>query len=267
MMLRSIFAKTLYDQRRDLLGWSVALVLLVAMYVAVWPSVRDQPSVSDFLDQMPEAFRSLFATSGADMSTPVGYVQIELLSFMGPIAMLIYAIGAGVGAIGGEEDRHTMDLLLANPVSRSRIVLDKFAAMALGTFLLAAVIGFALVAEGQLVDMQLPAGNVAAAMLHLALLGVVFGSLALALSASTGRTGLSRGIPAVVAVLAYIVNALAPLVDWLEPLQKLSPFYQYVGHDPLREGVSGVSVVVAVATVAVLVALAVLGFRRRDVAA
>jgi ABC-2 type transport system permease protein len=104
-------------------------------------------------------------------------------------------------------------------------------------------------------------------MLHLALLGVVFGSLALALSASTGRTGLSRGIPAVVAVLAYIVNALAPLVDWLEPLQKLSPFYQYVGHDPLREGVSGVSVVVAVATVAVLVALAVLGFRRRDVAA
>jgi ABC-2 type transport system permease protein len=99
MMLRSIFTKTLYDQRRGLLGWSVALVLLVAMYVAVWPSVRDQPSVSDFLDQMPEAFRSLFATSGADMSTPVGYVQIELLSFMGPIAMLIYAIGAGVGAI------------------------------------------------------------------------------------------------------------------------------------------------------------------------
>lgn len=170
-MLANIFTKTLYDQRRSLLAWSVSLVLLVGMYVAIWPSMRDQPNMNDFLDQMPEAFRSLFATSGADMSTPVGYIQIELLSFMAPIAALIYAISGGAAAISGEEDRHTMDLLLANPVSRDRVLLDKFAAMALGTFLLAGVIGLALVAEGSLVDMGLPAGNVAAVMLHLALLG------------------------------------------------------------------------------------------------
>lgn len=266
-MLADVLAKTLHDQRRSLLGWSVSLALLVAMYVAIWPSVRDQPSMNDFLDQMPEAFRSLFATSGADMSTPVGYVQVELLSFIGPIAVLVYAINAGVAAVSGEEDRHTMDLLLANPVSRTRLVLDKFVAMALGTFFLAGFTGLALLAEGQLANMDLPAGKVAAAMLHMALLGVVFGALALALSASTARSGLSRGVPGAAAVVAYVVNGLAPMVDWLEPLQKLSPFYQFIGHDPLRTGVSGSSVLVAVATVAVLVALAVLGFRRRDVAA
>ncbi|TFD14699.1 ABC transporter permease [Cryobacterium sp. TMT1-21] len=266
-MLASLFTKTLYDQRRGLLGGSVSLVLLVGMYVALWPSLRDQPSMSDFLKQMPEAFRYLFAATGADMSTPVGYVQVELLSFMGPIAVLVYAIGVGVAVIGGEEDHHTMDLLLANPVGRTRVVLEKFTALALGTFLLAAVTGVSLVGLGSFADMNLPAGDVAAAMLHLALLGVVFGALALTLSASTGRTGLSRGIPAVVAVVAYVVNALAPLVDWLDPFQKLSPYYQYIGHDPLREGVDGPSVLVAVATVAVLLGLAVLGFRRRDIAA
>lgn len=52
--------------------------------------------MSDFLDEMPEAFRTLFAISVADMSTPIGYVQVELLSFVGPIAVLIYAIDAGV---------------------------------------------------------------------------------------------------------------------------------------------------------------------------
>jgi ABC-2 type transport system permease protein len=266
-MLANVFMKTLLDQRRSLLWWSVSLVLMVGMYVAIWPSMRDQPSMGQFLDQMPEAIRSLFATSGADMSTPVGYLQIELMSFLGPTVVLLYSIGTGVGAIGGEEDRHSMDLLLANPVSRSRVVLDKFAVMAFGTFLLTAVTGLALVLEGRLTNMDLPPGNVAAAMLHLALLGVVFGSLALALSAATGKTGLSRGIPAVVAVVSYIVNALAPLVDWLAPLQKLSPFYQYIGNDPLRDGVSGGSILVSVATVVVLVALAILGFRRRDVAA
>jgi AAA domain, putative AbiEii toxin, Type IV TA system len=54
-MLRSITSRTLYDQRRGLLAWAVSLTLLVAMYVAIWPSVRDQPSVQDFLDRMPKA--------------------------------------------------------------------------------------------------------------------------------------------------------------------------------------------------------------------
>ncbi|MBI3688652.1 MAG: ABC transporter permease subunit [Actinobacteria bacterium] len=266
-MLRSVTGKTLFDQRRALLAWSMSLALLVAMYVAIWPSIRGQPSMSDLLDRMPEAMRSLFAMSGADMSTPTGYVKIELLSFMGPMLLLIYTIAAGAAAVAGEEDRHTLDLLLANPISRTRLVLHKLAAMALGTALLAAVMGVAMIAEGSLADMGLPVGAVLAAMLHMALLALVFGAFALAIGATSGRPGLSRAVPAVVAVLAYIVNGLGPVVSWLEPLQKLSPFYQYAGHDPLVTGVSLTGVAVAVGTVTVLVLLAVLGFRRRDVAA
>lgn len=265
-MLASVLLKTIRDQGRLLVAWTVSLALIVATYAAVWPAVKSQPSISSFIEQMPEAFRSLFATSSADMSTPTGYIQVELLSFMGPIAVLIYAISSGAGAIGGEEDRHTMDLLLSNPVGRGRVVVDKFLAMVLGTFLLAAVLGISLVLEGSMVDLVLPADKVAAAMLHLALLGVVFGALALALSAGTGRTGLSRGVPAALAVLAYIVNALAPLVDAFDRIQKVSPFFQYVAHDPLRQGVAWDSVLVSAATVAVLLGLAVAGFRRRDIA-
>lgn len=145
--------------------------------------------------------------------------------------------------------------------------MDKFVAMTAGTILVAAVMGLALVAEGSLVDLDLPGSKVAATMLHLALLGVVFGGMALMLSASTGRAGISRGVPAVVAVVAYVVNGLAPLVDWFEDIQTSSPFYQHIGHDPLRNGLDGGSLAISVATTAVLLTLAVLGFRRRDVGA
>ena len=266
-MLRSVMPKTLYDQRRGLLAWVVSLVLLVAMYVAIWPSIKSQPSLADFLNKMPQAFRSLFAASGADMSTPLGYVQIELMSFLGPLIVILYAVTAGAAAVAGEEDRHTLDLLLANPVSRRRLVLEKAAAMALGTFALAAVTGASLLLEGRWADLTLPVGGVAAAMLHMALLGVVFGALALAVGASFGHAGASRAVPAVVAVVAYVVNGLAPQVSWLQPVRKLSPFYQFNGNDPLRNGVSWAAVLVAAATVLVLVALAIAGFRRRDVAA
>ncbi len=265
LMLHTVATKTLRDQRRALGWWSLSLALLVGMYVAIWPSIRDQPSMNDFLDQMPEAFRAMFASSGADMSTPVGYIQVELLSFMGPILLLLYTVTSGSGALAGEEDRRTMDLLLSAPVSRTKVVLSKLAAMVAGTALLAGVLALAAIVEGSWADMDLPVGNIVAAMVHLGLLGLVFGTLALAVGGVTGQPGLSRAMPAVVAVLAYVLNGLAPIVDWLEPYQKLSPFYQYIGHDPLRHGLSTSSVLVAVATVAVLTAVAVVGFRRRDV--
>lgn len=266
-MLRSVLLKTFYDQRRGLVVWVASLLLLVAMYVAIWPSIKGQPSLRDFLDTMPDAFRNLFAASGADMSTPVGYIQIELMSFLGPFLLILYAVMAGAAAVAGEEDGHTLDLLLANPVGRARLVLEKAAAMVLGTLGLAAVLGLGLLVQGGWADMNLPAGNVAAAMLHMALLALVFGALALAVGAAFGHATAARAVPAALVVVAYIVNGLGPQVSWLEPFQKLSPFYQYIGHDPLRNGVSVAGVAIALATVVVLLALAVVGFRRRDVAA
>ena len=265
-MLHDVIRKTLFDQRRSYPAWCAGVLLVVAMYVALWPSIRRQPSMQDFLDQMPEALRNLFAMSGADMSTPVGYIQIELLSFMGPLLVLLYAVAAGSSAVAGEEDRGTLDLLLATPTPRTRIVVEKAMAMAVGTVGLCALLGVALVAEGALVDLALPVGHVAAAMLHLALLGLVFGALALAVGAGTGRLALSRAVPVLLAVVGYVVNGLGGLVDWLRPLQNLSPFYQYAAHDPLRQGISWVSVGVAVATVVVLVVVAAVAFDRRDVA-
>ncbi|HET8766264.1 MAG TPA: ABC transporter permease subunit, partial [Pedococcus sp.] len=171
-MLADVWRKTLFDQRRALVGWVSSIVLVVLLYAAIWPSLRDQPSMSDFLDQMPEAFRSLFATAGADMSTPTGYIQIELMSFMAPALLIIYAVGQGSSAVAGEEDRHSLDLLLGAPVSRTRVLLDKALALVIGTVLLVVVTGAALVLEGAAFDLHLPLSGVVAAMTHLAALSL-----------------------------------------------------------------------------------------------
>ncbi len=63
-MLHNVATKTLFDQRRTLLAWMISLALLVGMYVAIWPSIRDQPAMTDFLNSMPPAIRSMFAMSG-----------------------------------------------------------------------------------------------------------------------------------------------------------------------------------------------------------
>lgn len=258
-----VLLQTLHLQRRSLAVWSLALVLLVAMYGAIWPSLRDQPILTDFMDRMPEVMRSLLAD--ADMSTPVGYVQAEVLSITGPLLVILYAVSSGAGGIAGEEDRRRLDMLLANPVSRTRVVLEKAGAMTVGVLVLVTAIGLSLVVGGWLGGPEIPVGRVVAAMAHLSLLGLVFGALAAAVGGLTGNLAASRAVPAVVAVLAYAVNGLAPLVPWLEPLQDLSPFAQYTGARPLVLGFSPGDATVAVLTAAVLIAVSVVGFRRRDI--
>jgi ABC-2 type transport system permease protein len=53
---------------------------------------------------------------------------------------------------------------------------------------------------------------------------VIFATLAAAVGALTGHVAASRAVPAVVAVLTYTLNGLAPLMSRLEPLRSPSPF-------------------------------------------
>lgn len=265
-MLREVWTKSLRDQRRSLLLWSVSLVLLVGMYAAFYPSFRGSQNYTDLINQMPKALRDLFtAGAGGDLSSGPGFVYMELLSFMAPTLLLIYAIGVGAQAIAGEEDARTMELLLATPITRRRLLLDKCLAMIIGAAILATVMGVAVVVFGAVTGMGLSTMNVFASMTHLVLLALVFGALALLVGAATGNVALARAIPAGLAVAAYLLNGFGVSVSWLAGARRFSPFFQYVGHDPIREGFSVGSLLIATATASLLVALAVPLLVRRDV--
>ena len=86
----------------------------------------------------------------------------------------------------------------------------------------------------------------------------LFGSKRELLRAVGERYG--RGL----ATAAFFVYGLAPLVESIEPVQKLSPFWWYLGAKPLNEGFDMLFVLMLV-WIAAGVAAALWGFRRRDV--
>jgi ABC-2 type transport system permease protein len=265
-MAASVLRKSVRDQRRALFFWAVGLVGLIGMYVGIYPSMRGSTGYSDIIDKMPESLRALFVASGVgDVTTGPGFLYVELLSFMAPMLVLLYAVGAGSGAVAGEESRRTLDLLLASPVSRTRLVVEKVAAMVVGLGVLGVTLVVATIGLGALADMGLSSANVVATMAHLVMLGLVFGALALFVGCLTGRPALSRGVAAMVAVVTYLVNGFGLTVDWLRPLRPLSPFYQYLAHDPIRHGLAPGALAVALATAVVLVVAAAWVFERRDV--
>ena len=86
----------------------------------------------DFVDEMPEAIRSIY---GTDTSTSAGLVLGAMFSLMAPLMVLVYSISGGTNASTGEERSQTLGLLLANPVSRTRVLLAKTAVVVVGVLL------------------------------------------------------------------------------------------------------------------------------------
>jgi ABC-2 type transport system permease protein len=267
-MLHSVFSKTLLDVRRALVWWSLGLIGLAAMMIAVYPTVRDNPDLNKLVEDYPEALKAFIAFGGdVDYVSGAGYLGSELFAFMVPLLLLIAAIGAGARAIAGEEERGTLDLLLANPLSRRRLVIEKLAALAVEVLALALVLFAALLIGVEAVAMEVSVAHLAAATTSAALLALAYGAIALFIGAVSGRRAVAIGIAAAGAVAAYLVNSLSALVDLFDAVKVASPFYHYVASDPLRHGLAITHVAFLLVLAAAATMLAVVGFERRDTAA
>jgi ABC-2 type transport system permease protein len=263
-MLRSVWGKTLWEGRGGLLGWTLAIAAVTILYGAFYPLMA-QEAFAQVMDAFPEGLTAAFGWS--DLTSPAGYLGGTVFGLLAPILLIVWAIGMGARAIAGEEEAGTLDLLLAHPVSRSRVVVERTLALATAVAIASATVFLAMIAIRVPAQLDaLPIAHIAATCVHLALLGIAFGALTLAAGAATGSRALAAGFGAFVAVVGYFGNTVARQVDALAFLETVSLFRYYAGGDPLRHGLQAGDAAVLLASALAFVAIAVVGLRRRDVA-
>lgn len=261
-MFTDVFRKTLRDQRRALVGWGIGAAAMVLLIAALWPSVRTAFS-SDILAAFPEEMRRLFNIE--EMFTGAGFLNAEIFSILMPALFIAYGIGRGARMLAGEEQDGTLEVVVVSPVSRTRILLDKAAGLAVGIVALGVVVLASVMLGSYAVDMGIPVGHAAVGALAMVLIGVQHGALALAVGAATGRRAAAIAVAATVAVAGYVLHVMGALVEEVEPWQPLSPFTQAIDEGPIS-GTVPVGFGWLALSAVVFVAAAVPLFRRRDVA-
>jgi ABC-2 type transport system permease protein len=262
-MLSNVLLKSILDQRRSLFWWVVGLGGLNIVTLLFYPSFADRPELNDILKDSG-AFVEALVGQIEDFTSPEGFVDSQLFSFMIPLLFVAFGIFGGSGAIAAEEERGTLDLLLSNPLDRWRIVLEKFGANMAAMALLGIGTWVGLVIGALIVSMDISYVRLAEATLSAALLGAVFGTFALAVGSARGKRGSAAGIAAAVCVGTYLLNTLAPLVDQLASFTRVSPFHYYNSGMPLFNGLDPVHGFVLLALTSALVAIAIVTFERRD---
>lgn len=262
MKLSSIFAKTIYDQRRSFVGWSVGVGVLVIVMAAMWPSVRDMPGLDTFVRNYPAALRKLFNLE--TFRTGTGYFNTELFTLMIPALFLVFGIGHGARLIAGEEADRTLDVLLSTGCSRRRVVVEKAAALVVVVAGLGLVLAVVTLVMALVLGMGVTVGDGFRGALAMVALGVEFGLIALAASAAGAHRGVAVAAATALAIAGYVLYVLGQLIHAVEPWRGISPFAQALDHGPIGPSWSaGPAVMIGCGLVAFVVSVA--RFERRDI--
>lgn len=264
-MRTEVVLETVRERRRSLLWWTLGLTAFVAITVGFYPSVHGEDALSDYARDLPEAVRGLFAGGEIDLVSASGYLNSQLFALMAPIIMLIFSIGLGAAAVAGEEERGTLDLLLAQPLSRVDFVIQRAVAL-LALVLVLTLVLLATVAIGAwIVDLEIGFAKLIAASGSVGLLALLFGSVALAVGSWWPGRGRAIAVAAGLAIAAWMLDGFGQAIGFLEPWRPLSPYYQALGTSPLTDGVEWARWVLLAGLSALLVIAAAFGLRRRDV--
>ncbi|MEV0430536.1 ABC transporter permease subunit [Micromonospora sp. NPDC050495] len=226
-----MFTKTLWDNRRIFTVWALAAGLLTMMYASFYPQIS-----ADSIANVPEAMRGF---GFDDTSTAAGYLNGAVFGLLTPLLATFYGAATGARMISADEESGYLDLILAHPISRTRLLLHRFAALATGALLIAATVLAAMLAIRSTAELDtISIAKLAAQALHLALLALLFGALSTGIGAATGRPRATVfGATAGLGVLTYALHGFAPQLGaaWL---RYLTPFHYYIGGEPLINGLN-----------------------------
>ncbi len=231
-----------------------------------WPQFGDI-GYDDLISSMPPELIALMGSSGADLGTLGGYFETEYLGLMWMLIVSSAVILYAMKAVAGEVSAGTMELTLAQPVSRMSLIVTRIA----GLVVVSAALVVATIAPIQLLGPGYDIDISARAYALLYGVGMLFvlavGGIALALSAGARESGKPTAIVGGLLGGMWIMHVLAEVSDlasWFEPLNLLK---YWRPADIINEGAVTPEVWwVYAGVVAATFAIAVVRFVRRDVA-
>jgi ABC-2 type transport system permease protein len=246
---------------KSILGWTLGLIALGATYIGVWPSAADEmASLADI---------EIYALLGIQMQTFEGYIGSVIVQFV-PVLLGIYAILVGTRTLAGEEDRGTLELVLAQPIRRWQIVSIKTLSIALSMAVIVVLSGLGNAAVFHVIrdqiDTQVTPMQLFTSVLSGWPISMAFAMISLFLGALLPTRRLASMVAAVVVIASYFAETLTGFVSSLEAVEAASLFtYFDSGPTVFTEGVKWGDMGILLGVGAVFYLLALLAFHGRNV--
>lgn len=263
----TIFKAALTLRRVSLAWYALGLIAYGWMMVAFYPLIAKNP---DYLEMAKDVFTdelmAAFGGVGLEFSTLGGFISIEYLSLM-----WIFIVGAAVitfaaGELAGAVEDGTMEVTLAQPVSRLGVALTRYLAMAVYAATLCLVTVLTIYLAGLLHGVDVPFGAMALLFVVCLLVALALGGLAFMISAMTTGKGRTIGVTLGVMVAMYLANVLGSLNADFSWLSRLSLFNYWKPNEVIDDlAVAPATWLVFGIAAVVFFAVGLYAFQKRDV--
>lgn len=258
----------LRQRRTAILWWSLGTIGLIAMLLLIYPSIHDQAAqLNKALEQLPDSLKAL-KTGGTniDITSPIGYLHSQIFYITLPLVWIILTVTRGSALLGKEEESKTLELLLARPISRGKLLTAK-ALSGIVELLIVSIAALAgLLLFTKVVGLDISAGALAITTAYTALFCLSFGMISFTLTAIGRLTKrASTAIAVAVAFGGYMVASLSSVSHYLTNITKIVP-YNYFSPENILAGHYSTGLTYYLVGVTLFALLgSYFGFRRRDI--
>lgn len=264
-----IFISNLNLNRWGITAWSV-IVFIYALFVMYMYPVMSESSLNiiGYLEALPDAMKAAFGMEGIDLTdtsfTPELFAAIEFFSLW-PLLIGIYGIFSSIG-IAREMEQGTLDLLIAQPVPRYKVITAKFAVFVFSALLISVFSVLGLVAGAATIEASVDLTGLSLVLVEAYLLVVAIGCFTLLCAALFLKPRQALMAGGMFVGLSYILNFIIPVLpDSVAWLRNLSVFYHFQPNNIVTSGsLDGMAVAIYTTISVVCFTAAVLIFQHRD---
>lgn len=217
--------------------FALSLVLYVWMLISFLPIISKSIQIQKLLAEYPKAIMNLLA-GAADVNffTPEGFFSLEFLALWLPIIVYGFAVTFATAIVAKEIDDGTMDLLLAQPISRTTLVLSRFLVLILYLLALTVVTLGSMRLLAPFYDATFKTSGLLVTSLLFLLFMLAISSCTLFFSVVLKERGRAIITSVSIFIASHLLNALAEFNDTLKELRFLSIFRYYNPYKALSTG-------------------------------
>jgi len=262
-MLSSIFLKTIYNLRWQLLGWSLGVMFIVFVTAALYNSFT-QTGFEEVISSMPEQLRGLLG-SADNYKSVSGYLAQQIFGLKVVMFLVVMSVLLFISVSATDEDNGRMQTLLTLPVTRTKVYFQKWLAVLFGIAIVNVALLVALYVGLGVIHKEADTTRVIESATNLWLACSAVGMVGFSLAMFTGKKALSTAIASGYALFCIVMSSLAPAVDSLKDIDKLSLLHYYNNPQIMLHGLDTNHVIILGTTLLLLTAIGWIGFTRRSI--
>ncbi|HCX65042.1 MAG TPA: hypothetical protein DHN33_07520 [Eubacteriaceae bacterium] len=219
----NIFVHEMKSNLRSLLIWSAVIIVIIIMMMTEFSAYYNNPEMEEVLDMVPQAILEALSMEGTNITTVSGFVSMASIYFY--IMLSIYSVLLGSSILAKEERDKTAEFFLTMPVSREKIIVVKWSAAVILSF----IVNLVTTATVWITTMQYEKMDDFAEFLFfmmaaIFILQLIFLSIGMFLSALVKRYKKSGIFAISLLMVLYFISVLMTFSEKLDFFKYITPF-------------------------------------------